>query len=81
MLTSIGRLTNNSTSSGANPAASVITVTVGRFKSGNTSFVILDITQVPITPLAKATNKTIARFRREYPINQSNIASHLSRLT
>ena len=32
-----GRVTSTSTSSGARPGASVRTVTVGRFRSGNTS--------------------------------------------
>ncbi len=34
---SSGTVTSNSTSSGASPGASVKMVTVGRFKSGNTS--------------------------------------------
>ena len=38
---STGKLTKRSTSSGAIPFASVITTTVGAFKSGNTSTSIL----------------------------------------
>ena len=34
---SIGKVTRRSTSSGAMPSASVITTTVGAFRSGNTS--------------------------------------------
>ena len=44
---SIGKVTDFSTSSGAYPLASVITVTVGAFKSGNTSTSELMVTIVP----------------------------------
>ncbi len=37
MAASIGKVTRVSTSSGARPCASVMTVTVGRFRSGKTS--------------------------------------------
>jgi hypothetical protein len=74
-LTSNGRVTNTSTSSGANPVASVITVTDGRFKSGNTSLVILGNSHNPTPAVANAKNKTIVRYRNDIPINQSNIAT------
>ncbi len=44
---STGNVTKRSTSSGAMPLASVITTTVGAFKSGNTSTSILVAVYVP----------------------------------
>jgi hypothetical protein len=43
----MGKVTSCSTSSGAIPPASVISVTVGRFRSGNTSTGILVAVNVP----------------------------------
>ncbi len=44
---SSGNVISASTSSGANPGASVITVTRGRFRSGNTSIGNWTICQLP----------------------------------
>ena len=44
---SIGKVTSCSTSSGAIPCASVMTTTVGAFKSGKTSTSVLSVMYVP----------------------------------
>jgi hypothetical protein len=59
------RVTSVSTSSGARPGASVITVTVGRLRSGNTSTGILASAMMPATTTASPPISTRRRFRSE----------------
>ena len=46
---SMGNVTSCSTSSAARPDASVMTTTVGAFRSGNTSTSVLEVTKIPAT--------------------------------
>src|SRR4051812_8844277 len=62
---SSGRVTSPSTSSGASPGASVSTVTVGRFRSGNTSTGVRASWYSPATHTARAVTRTSGRFFRE----------------
>ena len=59
---SIGNVTVRSTSSGANPGASVITVTVGAFKSGNTSTSVFAATKMPPMSTSNVSSSTSMRL-------------------
>ncbi len=71
--TSTGNVTSCSTSSGAKPCASVITTTVGAFKSGKTSTSILDAVYTPASISKTAAIKTTKRLSNENLINLFNI--------
>ncbi|MBA7579998.1 hypothetical protein ES708_21884 [subsurface metagenome] len=62
---SIGKVTNRSTSSGAIPCASVITTTVGAFRSGKTSISISDATYIPPNRSIKVITITTNRLFNE----------------
>src|SRR5687768_1731110 len=61
---SSGKVTNCSTSSGANPSASAISVTVGLFRSGNTSTGTSRGPTEPETTTTAAAARTKIRLRR-----------------
>ncbi|OAV63704.1 hypothetical protein Barb4_04818 [Bacteroidales bacterium Barb4] len=62
---SIGNDTERSTSSGAMPPASVITMTVGAFRSGNTSTSVCIAVYVPQIISSTPQTKTSRRLCRE----------------
>src|SRR5918996_865249 len=66
---SIGNVIKVSTSSGAIPWASVMTVTEGAVRSGKTSTGILTATIVPPTRTTVAMARTINRFAKDQPIS------------
>ena len=70
-LVSMGRVTRVSTSSGAMPCASVITVTVGALMSGRTSTGIRVARIVPYTSTNAPTARAATRLRRDQRISAS----------
>ena len=70
---SMGRVTRDSTSSGARPWASVMMVTVGRLRSGSTSTGKAESTQIPHPRIKVAKAKTGRRWRSEKPMMRSNM--------
>src|SRR5699024_10541466 len=71
---STGKVTNRSTSSGAIPGASVMTTTVGAFKSGKTSTSIFIDVYNPAKSNNTDATKISSRLFKEYRIILFNMA-------
>src|SRR5262245_43431409 len=73
MAVSSAKVTSRSTYSGANPSASVSSVTVGRLRSGNTSTGRLRKVMAPYTSRMRAAPSTNKRLRRLAVMRKLNI--------
>src|SRR5690606_16899193 len=74
---STGKVTIRSTSSGAIPCASVMTTTVGAFRSGNTSTSILDATYKPDSVKSSEAIRTANRLFNENAIIRLSIVIYV----
>ena len=75
IVVSSGKVTSCSTSSGAMPPASVSSVTVGRFRSGNTSTGVLLSVKMPYAIITAANNITSIRLRSELSTSHLNMVA------
>src|SRR5262245_47365692 len=80
MMLSIGNVTSCSTSGGASPSASVISVTDGRFKSGKTSIGMRGTMKMPYATSINAATSTNMRLRRLAETRALNTSASLANL-